>query len=333
MTAARTWLITGGAGFVGSHLTERLLAAGQRVLILDDLSTGSYANLHAVRHHPALHVARASITDAIVLDRLASQADVIVHLAAAVGVRLIIDRPVHTIRTNILGTEAVLQAAVRYQAKVLLASTSEVYGKGAGLPFAEDDDVVLGPSSRSRWSYAATKLVDEFLTLAYHQQDELPAVIFRLFNTVGPRQTGQYGMVIPRLVRQALGGAPLTVYGDGQQSRCFLHVTDAVEAIVQLADCAAAVGQVVNVGNTTPTTMYALAEAILTAVGVPAAAHAERIQLVPYEQAYAPGFEDMRSRIPSVARIRQLTGWQARCSLPDILRDVIEYERRSEPPA
>ncbi|HEX7975893.1 MAG TPA: NAD-dependent epimerase/dehydratase family protein, partial [Anaerolineales bacterium] len=240
-------LITGGAGFIGSHLAEAMLERGRGVTVIDDLSTGRFENIAHLVGHPDFRFAIDSITNEAVMDRLASECDVIFHLAAAVGVMLIVEQPVHTIETNVMGTEAVLRAALRYRAKVLIASTSEVYGKGNHLPFREDDDVVLGPTSRSRWSYAASKMVDEFLGLAYHREKGLPVVVFRLFNTVGPRQTGRYGMVIPRFVQQALRGDPLTVYGDGEQSRCFLHVHDAVEAILALADCSQAVGQVFNI--------------------------------------------------------------------------------------
>ncbi|MEJ2265785.1 MAG: GDP-mannose 4,6-dehydratase [Anaerolineales bacterium] len=223
-------LITGGAGFIGSHLAEALLERGHRVTIIDDLSTGRFDNIAHLADHPRFHFAIESITNEVVMDRLVSECSLIFHLAAAVGVQLIVESPVHTIETNIMGTEAVLKAALRYRAKVLIASTSEVYGKGNAISFREDDDVVLGPTSRSRWSYAASKMVDEFLALAYYREKGLPIVVFRLFNTVGPRQTGRYGMVIPRFVGQALRKEPLSVYGDGGQSRCFLHVHDAVEA-------------------------------------------------------------------------------------------------------
>ncbi len=229
-------LITGGAGFIGSHLADALLARGYQVTIIDDLSTGRFENIEHLVDHPLFQFAIDTITNEVVMDRLASECDIIFHLAAAVGVRLIVDRPVHTIETNVMGTEAVLQAALRYRARVLVASTSEVYGKMTVVPFAEDDDVILGPTSRSRWAYAASKMVDEFLALAYYREKKLPVVVFRLFNTVGPRQTGRYGMVIPRFVQQALQGEPLTVYGDGRQSRCFMHVKDAVAGILALAN-------------------------------------------------------------------------------------------------
>lgn len=337
-----TYLITGGAGFIGSHLTGTLLAQGHRVLIIDDLSTGRIANIEHMLEHPDLHFARASITNELVLDRLASQADVIVHLAAAVGVKLIVESPVHTIETNVMGTEAVLQAAFRYRAKVLLASTSEVYGKGMSVPFREDDDVVLGPTSRSRWSYAASKMVDEFLALAYYREKDVPVVIFRLFNTVGPRQTGQYGMVIPRFVQQALEGEPLTVYGDGEQSRCFLHVYDAVRAITALADCPTAIGEVFNIGSTESVTIQQLGQRVLQQVNqgssLPtsdqaASPSAGQLVFIPYEQAYISGFEDMRQRVPDLSKIRQHTGWEPRLTLKQILDDVIASFTNEQPPS
>jgi UDP-glucose 4-epimerase len=319
---SQTYLITGGAGFIGSHLADALLAAGQRVLVIDDLSTGRYANIAQHAANPSFHFARASILDGIVLDRLASQADVIVHLAAAVGVQLIVQRPVHTIETNVMGTEAVLKAALRYRSRVLVASTSEVYGKGSRIPFREDDDVLLGPSSRSRWSYAASKMVDEFLALAYQDEFGLEVVPVRLFNTVGPRQTGRYGMVIPRFVGQALAGEPITVYGDGQQSRCFCAVGDVVAALVGLSSHPDAPGRVYNVGSDEETTIRALAERVQAL-----ADSASPIVTVPYAEAYAPGFEDMQRRVPDTARVRALLGWQPRLSLEETLQSVIAYER------
>jgi UDP-glucose 4-epimerase len=334
---SQTYLITGGAGFIGSHLARTLLEQGHRVLVIDDLSTGRLSNIQPLLANPAFHFARASITDEIVMDRMASQADVIVHLAAAVGVKLIVENPVHTIETNVMGTDAVLRSAYRYGARLLVASTSEVYGKGASIPFSEDDDVVLGPTSRNRWGYAASKMVDEFLALAYYREKDLPVVIFRLFNTVGPRQTGRYGMVIPRFVQQALQGEELTVYGDGQQARCFLHVADAVRAIVSLATCPTAAGKVFNIGGEQEVSILELAERVLDQVAaietdqLPAAyaaAHrsaerAGRLRLVPYEEAYSVGFEDMRRRVPDLSRINTHIGWQPRLTLDDILQDVL----------
>jgi len=323
MAESLTYLITGGAGFIGSHLSDALLAAGQRVLVIDDLSTGRYANVAHHAGNPRFHFARASIRDAIVLDRLASQADVIVHLAAAVGVQLIVQQPVHTIETNVMGTEAVLKAALRYRSRVLIASTSEVYGKGSRIPFSEDDDVLLGPSSKSRWSYAASKMVDEFLALAYRDEYGLEVVPVRLFNTVGPRQTGRYGMVIPRFVGQALAGEPITVYGDGQQSRCFCAVSDVVAALIGLSTEPAAPGRVYNVGSEEETTIMALAELVRELNG-----SRSPIVTIPYAEAYAPGFEDMQRRVPDTSRVRALLGWQPRLSLQETLQSVIAYEQQ-----
>jgi UDP-glucose 4-epimerase len=319
---SQTYLITGGAGFIGSHLADALLAAGQRVLVIDDLSTGRYANIAHHAGNPQFHFARASILDGIVLDRLASQADVIVHLAAAVGVQLIVQQPVHTIETNVMGTEAVLKAALRYGSRVLVASTSEVYGKGSRIPFGEDDDVLLGPSSKSRWSYAASKMVDEFLALAYQDEYGLQVVPVRLFNTVGPRQTGRYGMVIPRFVGQALAGEPISVYGDGQQSRCFCAVSDVVAALIGLSTHPEAPGRVYNVGSEEETTIMALAERVRKLTG-----SSSPIVTIPYAEAYAPGFEDMQRRVPDTTRVQGLLGWQPQLSLDETLHRVIAYER------
>lgn len=324
-------LITGGAGFIGSHLAEALLKKGQQVTIIDNLSTGRFENIAPLTEHPNFRYVIDTITNEMVMDRLASECDVIYHLAAAVGVRLIVERPVHTIETNVMGTEAVLQAARRYKAQVLIASTSEVYGKGNRVPFSEDDDVVLGPTVRSRWSYAATKMVDEFLGLAYYQEQGLPVTFFRLFNTVGPRQIGRYGMVIPRFVRQALQGETLTVYGNGQQSRCFMHVADAVEAIIALGQTPAALGQVYNVGATDEITILDLARTVLAVLDgrdqLPDPDDA-RLKFIPYEQAYAEGFEDMRRRVPDISKIQQATGWQPKYDLRTILMDVITDQRQ-----
>jgi UDP-glucose 4-epimerase len=327
----QTYLITGGAGFIGSHLAGALLAQGHSVLVIDDLSTGRIENIRHLMENPRFHFARASITNDLVMDRLTSQSDVVVHLAAAVGVKLIVENPVHTIETNIMGTEAVLKAAFRYGCKVLLASTSEVYGKGAQIPFREDDDVVLGPTSRNRWGYAASKMVDEFLALAYYREKGLPVVLFRLFNTVGPRQTGRYGMVIPRFVQQAWQGEALSVYGDGLQSRCFLHVYDAIKAIMALTTCPQAVGELFNVGGTQEVSIAELAERVLQAVAEVRQQHGlaeptpggQRVQYIPYEQAYAVGFEDMRQRRPDIGKIQQYTGWKPQYTLQQILHDVV----------
>ena len=340
-------LITGGAGFIGSHLATALLEKGHRVTVIDNLSTGCFENIqHLVRKWSAnssespFRFAIDSIANETVLDRLVSECDIILHLAAAVGVRLIVENPVHTIETNVNGTETVLKTALRYRVKVLVMSTSEVYGKGNHIPFREDDDVVLGPTCRSRWGYAASKMVDEFLALGYYGEKGLPIVICRLFNTVGPRQTGRYGMVIPRFVEQALRGDPIKVYGDGQQSRCFLHVRDAIEAIMALAECSEAEGQVFNVGSKEETSIETLARKVLQMVdksNAPAlytpgknlntgtcGSGTDRMVYVPYEEAYAAGFEDMRRRVPDISKIQRYVGWKPGLSLEHILQDVID---------
>ncbi len=263
----------------------------------------------------------------MVLDRLVSECDVIFHMAAAVGVRLIIQEPVHTIETNVMGTETVLKTALRYRARVLVASTSEVYGKSGKVPFNEDDDVVLGPTSRHRWAYAASKMVDEFLALAYHHERGLPVTIFRLFNTVGPRQTGRYGMVIPRLVQQALRGELLTVYGDGSQSRCFCNVADSVRGIVGLADAPQALGQVFNIGSTDEITILELARRTLALVRGSDAGWRDQITFIPYAEAYAAGFEDMQRRVPDTTKVREAIGWTPEIPLDETLRQVIAFYR------
>jgi UDP-glucose 4-epimerase len=318
----RSYLVTGGAGFIGSHLAERLLKRGDAVFVIDDFSTGSLANVAGILDQPRFQLARASLMDEVVLDRMASQADVIVHLAAAVGVRMIVEKPVHTIETNVMGTEAVLKAALRYRRRTLIASTSEVYGKGSKIPFAEDDDVLLGSTARSRWSYAASKMVDEFLGLAYHSEFGLEVIPFRLFNTVGPRQSGRYGMVIPRFVKQALAKETITVHGDGKQSRCFCDVGDVVSAIIGLADHRDSPGRVFNIGGLEEIGILALAERIKKA-----AKSNSEIALVPYSEAYPPGFEDMQRRLPDVSRIEKLFGWRPTVGLEEILRRVIDFER------
>ncbi len=326
-------LITGGAGFIGSHLAEALLARGHTVTIIDNLSTGKFENIAHLCQNPRFRFAIDSIMNEIVLDRLASECDVIYHLAAAVGVRLIVDQPVQTIETNVNGTMSVLRAAVRYRAKVLIASTSEVYGKGNRVPFSEEDDVVLGPTSRSRWSYAASKMIDEFLALAYHREKGLPIVIFRLFNTIGPRQSGTYGMVVPRFIQQALEGKPITVYGDGNQSRCFLHVKDAVNAMIGLAESNSSLGHVYNVGSQEEITIKELAILIIKTINelrhqgkllnFPSPINESNMVFVPYEQAYAFGFEDMMRRVPDISKIREAIGWSPEIRLQDAIKDII----------
>ncbi len=297
-------LITGGAGFIGSHLAEALLARGDSVSVLDDLSTGNFQHIAHLTSNPAFHFAIETVHNALVLDRLASQADAIVHLAAAVGVQLVVEQPTRTIETNVLGTDAVLKAAQRYRCRALIASTSEVYGKSTEIPFNEDGDLLLGPSSRSRWGYAASKLLDEFLGLAAHREHDLPVTITRFFNTVGPRQTGRYGMVIPRFVRQGLTNAPITVYGDGEQSRCFCHVADVVQALLALLDQPeTTAGQIYNIGSNRETTINELARLVIDHTD-----STSDITYVPYSEAYAPGFEDMRRRVPD---IRWKKSWTA----------------------
>ena len=322
--SSKTYLITGGAGFIGSHLSEHLVAKGNRVLAIDNLSTGRLSNITHLLDNPRFNFARANITNDIVLDRLASEADVIIHLAAAVGVKLIVEFPVHTIKTNINGTEAVMEAALRYGCQILIASTSEVYGKGSKFPFGEEDDLLLGSSSKSRWAYAASKLVDEFLSFAYQREYALETISMRFFNTVGPRQTGQYGMVIPRFVQQALKGEPITVYGDGTQSRCFCDVRDVVEAVVGLAVNPEAFGSVYNIGSREEISINALAERVKHLTG-----SASEIVKIPYNQAYAPGFEDMKRRVPDTSRIETMLNWKPTRSLDDILLSVIEYEKQA----
>lgn len=316
------FLVTGGAGFIGSHLCELLLQQGHYVVAIDNLSTGRLENIqHLIPNH-GFQFVRETITNSQVLDRLTSEADIVIHLAAVVGVKLIVEDPVNTIATNIMGTEAVLNTANRYGCKVMLASSSEVYGKGLKVPFNEEDDCVMGPTSHSRWSYATSKAIDEFLGLAYYHQFGLPVLVMRFFNTVGPRQTGRYGMVLPRFVRQALAGEAITIYGDGEQSRCFCDVADVVEAVVKLAEHPKAVGQVFNIGSTEEVTIRELAERVIAATG-----SKSRIEYVPYDEAYAPGFEDMRRRVPDIDRVHQLIGYTPRFTLADTLQRVILYER------
>ena len=322
-TPARTCLITGGAGFIGSHLAESLLADGHRVLVIDNLSTGRWENIAPLAKHPRFQFARASIEEEVVLDRMASQAQVIFHLAAAVGVKLIVEQPVHTIETNIMGTERVLKAALRYRCRTVIASTSEVYGKGSRVPFAEGDDVLLGSTAKSRWAYAASKMVDEFLGLAYHAEYGAEMVLARLFNTVGPRQTGQYGMVVPRFVGQALRGEPLTVYGDGAQSRCFCDARDVIVALQGLAVHEQAPGRVFNIGSTEEVTILDLARRVIELTG-----SKSEVRFLPFDEAYAPGFEDMQRRVPDVTRIHQLLGWRPTRNLNAILTSIIQHERQ-----
>ncbi len=316
-------LITGGAGFVGSHLSDGLLERGDEVFVLDNLSTGSINNIAHLKNHPRFHYTIDTVTNEPLLAELIDQCDVVVHLAAAVGVKLIVEAPVHTIETNVHGTEVVLKHANKKKKLVVVASTSEVYGKSAAVPFREDADLVLGPSEKHRWAYACSKLIDEFLALAYWKERKLPVIILRLFNTVGPRQTGQYGMVIPNFVRQALAGHPITVFGDGTQSRSFTYVGDVVRAMLGLIDEPRAVGQVFNIGNGQEITIGDLAvriKALTTSTS--------EIVCVPYEQAYEAGFEDMPRRVPDISKVRSLVGYEPTVELDEILRRVIEYFRQ-----
>ncbi len=317
-------LVTGGAGFIGSHLTEALLAAGREVVVLDDLSTGQLGNLAGVAGHPRLEVVAGSVTDETLVRKLVTGADLVYHLAAAVGVRLILDRPVATIETNIMGTETILRAALEGRPRVVLASTSEVYGKNDRVPLSEDDDRLLGPTTKSRWSYACSKAIDEFLGLAYHREHGLPVTIVRFFNTIGPRQTGRYGMVVPRFVRQALDGGPITVYGDGCQSRCFTDVEDTVRATIALSLAPAAVGGVFNVGTTHELTIRALAERVRALAGSDSP-----IVLVPYDEAYQPGFEDLQRRVPDIRKAERVVGYRPRVPLDETLRRVIGHLRNT----
>lgn len=317
------YLVTGGAGFIGSHLAEALLAAGHSVDVLDDLSTGTAANVEHLKG-PRFRLVVDTVFNETATAELVDRCDAVFHLAAAVGVLLIIESPVRTIETNIRATEVVLKHAAQKKRPVLLASTSEVYGKSAHVPFREDDDCVLGPSTKARWAYAASKLVDEFLALSYWKERKLPVVVARLFNTVGPRQTGRYGMVVPRFVRQALDGESITVYGDGRQTRCFCHVSDAVEALVRLIGGRRTFGQVFNVGSSREIAIGRLAEIVRKRVNAKA-----KVRRVPYAEAYEEGFEDMRRRVPDVSKIRKAVGWRSSRSLEEIVDSVAEYERRS----
>ncbi|GAB4314427.1 MAG: SDR family NAD(P)-dependent oxidoreductase [Candidatus Sumerlaeia bacterium] len=316
-----TTLITGGAGFIGSHLAERLIEGGDRVLVIDDLSTGSMNNILGLKAHPRFEYVIDSIMNEPLMAELVDRADRIFHLAAAVGVRLIVTSPVRTIETNIRGTEIVLELANKKKKRVLLASTSEVYGKSARVPFTETDDMVFGPTTSFRWSYACSKAIDEFLAIAYWRENRLPVTIARLFNTVGPRQTGRYGMVIPRFVGQALRGEPLTVFGDGTQTRSFCHVSDTVRALIGLIEHEAAAGEIFNVGSEREITIRALAELVIERSGSRSA-----IQTIPYAQAYDPTFEDMQRRCPSIAKIRAAIGFEPQLSINQIVDDVIRHE-------
>jgi UDP-glucose 4-epimerase len=316
-------LITGGAGFIGSHLSEALLEHGHQVQILDNLSTGSIDNINHLKGRPGFDYFIDSVNNEPLLAELIDRSDVVFHLAAAVGVKLIVEQPVYTIETNVHGTEVVLKHANKKKKLVVIASTSEVYGKSEDVPFREDSDLVLGPTPKHRWAYACSKAIDEFLALAYWKERKLPVIIVRFFNTVGPRQTGQYGMVIPNFVRQALAGEPITVFGDGTQRRAFTHVADVVGALLKLIVEPKSVGQVINVGNTQETTILALAEKIKAMTG-----SKSPIKLIPYDEAYESGFEDMPRRVPALAKIEGLIGYKPVNTLDDILEQVIDYFRK-----
>ncbi len=315
-------LITGGAGFIGSHLADAYIARGDEVFVLDDLSTGSIDNIRHLRGNPRFQYTIESVHHGPTVAELVDQCDVVFHLAAAVGVRLIVESPVRTIETNVHGTEVVLAKANKKKKKVLIASTSEVYGLSDQVPFREDGNLVLGPTSRGRWSYACSKAIDEFLALAYWRERKLPTVIVRLFNTVGPRQTGQYGMVVPTFIKQALTGRPITIHGSGEQSRCFAAVGDVVSALVALMEHPTAVGKVFNVGSSEEVTIRALAERVKSLAG-----STSEIVAIPYEQAYGEGFEDMPRRVPDIGKVNRLIGYRPTKSLDQILQSVIDFFR------
>lgn len=314
------YLITGGAGFIGSHLAERLLDRGDHVALLDNLSTGSMENIRHLKSNERMEYHLDAIENRQLVAELVDDADVIVHLAAAVGVRLIVESPVRTIETNVNGTQIILEAAEKKRKLVLTASTSEVYGKSTQVPFREESDLVLGPTTKGRWSYAASKALDEFLALSYWRERKVPVIVVRLFNTVGPRQTGRYGMVLPNFVKQALDNAPITVYGSGTQSRCFCDVRDTVEALIRLMDAEQAIGQVVNIGNTEEISIGELAQKVRERTG-----STSEITRVPYDQAYEPGFEDMMRRVPSVDKLASLTGFRPQIKLEEIIDRVARY--------
>jgi UDP-glucose 4-epimerase len=313
-------LITGGAGFIGSHLAEALLSRGDDVLILDDLSTGSMENIRQLKSNPKFHYWIDSVMNRVLLAELVDESDLVIHFAAAVGVRLIVESPVHTIETNVKGTELVLQAAQKKKKTVLVASTSEVYGKSTEIPFREDGDLVMGATSKGRWSYAASKALDEFLGLAYYREKKLPVIVTRFFNTIGPRQTGRYGMVVPNFVRQAMTGKPITVFGDGKQSRCFCHVGDVIQGLLKLVASPKAVGEVFNIGSTEEITIENLAKLVKQRV------HSDsEIRYIPYSQAYEEGFEDMLRRVPSIEKINKCIGWKSSTPLDATIDSIAQY--------
>ena len=315
-------LVTGGAGFIGSHLAERLLKDGNNVVVVDNLSTGVLENIESCKNRAEFNFIEGDIRDAELMDTLVERSDVVFHLAAAVGVKLIADRPVHTIETNISGTEVVLDAANKFGKSVFIASSSEVYGKNEAVPFREDDDIVLGSTRMPRWSYACSKAIDEFLALAFHQQYGLRTVIGRFFNTVGPKQTGQYGMVVPRFVQWALKGKPVSIYGTGQQMRCFCYVEDVIEAVIGLMDSEQAAGNVYNIGSTEEVSIEGLADKIIEMTG-----SKSKKEYVDYEEAYGMPMEDMMRRVPSLERIKKAIGWEPKTSLAEMLRAIIDSEQ------
>jgi UDP-glucose 4-epimerase len=316
------FLITGGAGFIGSHLAERLLDRGDRVVLLDNLSTGSMDNIRHLKSHAQLQYHLDGIENRQLVAELVDDADAVIHLAAAVGVKLIVESPVRTIETNVNGTQMILEAAAKKRKLVVTASTSEVYGKSTNIPFREDSDLVLGPTTKGRWSYAASKALDEFLALSYWKEKKLPVIVVRFFNTVGPRQTGRYGMVLPNFVKSAVDNAPISIYGDGKQSRCFCDVRDTVESLLRLIDTPRAVGEVVNIGNTEEISIEGLAQRVKQRTNSNSA-----IEFIPYDQAYEPGFEDMMRRVPSVDKLHAITGFRPQTSLNEIIDRVAAFFR------
>ena len=312
-------LITGGAGFIGSHLAEKLIQSGHAVTVIDDLSTGSLSNIDIIADSSRFNFVHDSVRNTKTMELLVEQCDVVFHLAAAVGVQLIVDKPVHTIETNIHGTEVALETANRFQKKILITSSSEVYGKSESVPFGEDDDSILGSTMLARWSYACSKAIDEFLAFAYHDQYSLPVIVTRLFNTVGPRQTGQYGMVIPRFVTRALTNEPILIHGTGKQQRCFAYVGDIVDALIALMECPGASGRVYNIGSTEEISIEALADKIIEMTG-----SKSQKKYISYKQAYGKAFDDMMRRLPSIDRIRQTIGYEPKTSLEKTLQIIID---------
>jgi UDP-glucose 4-epimerase len=321
------YLVTGGAGFIGSYFVNALLARGDAVVALDNLTTGRLVNLDEASESPGFHFVHGSVLDELVVDELVHQCDVVIHMAAAVGVRLVVEQPLKSLTTNIRGSQVVIEAAHRYRRKILMTSTSEIYGKNSLGPLAETADRILGSPSIVRWAYSTAKAVDEILAGCYHRERGLPTIVVRLFNTVGARQSAAYGMVIPRLVQQALRGEPLTVFGNGRQTRCFAHVLDVVDAMLRLLDDDAAIGQTFNIGSTEEISIGRLAEEIIERCESPS-----RIRLIPYDEAYGAGFEDMQRRVPETSKLRALTGWAPKYTLADILADAIAEARREAAP-